>query len=419
MALGGATDLDDVSIAAALERLEAAGLLNQRHFLHPSVGGRIRGDASLTVRDKDFDAFVDVMADYMRVVGPGEKPLVISVGTLRIAMDRLLVVGRMHEAIAVSNLISSEYARRGDLREAVAVQRRLLSDVGTAHSNDARVAALLSAIEVAIASSDSDSAEVWLAEVAAAPGHDAATKAGRILYYRGKLAELRGDLGSYRSLLHEALEELDAPEDDELIRSIAGQLSATSLRTDGPDGEDGKTGYLAGSAQDLRAQAQHWIASDDLVQARRLLDRAIAIDTRDGNLIGKAMNVSLRADVLSRSGDLETARTSFEEAVAIFEQAGDRRSAAISYHQWGKAAYNHGLDEEARYQFILSARTFADIGDVATLEIITGNFEQFLDGLDPVLKGMFSLKWTSAGLPTTDAIRDSSIELLAQMKTEE
>lgn len=412
-------DDSDNMVDFAFIRLEAAGLLHKREFLHPAVGGALRCKAELAPSDEVRGAFIETIAD--RLARPVENSH-FTMGTLHNAMLMAAAQELPGVAIAIGRHIVQFCINREDYERAITVQHKLVAICESNPNDEEVVSTLLGAAQTARLARNLDQSERWLTQ-AETRVHEAQNELphevqAELHYQRGKLAELYGDIDAYRDAIVRAQRHADQSSDKQLVGLIAYELAQLRIRS-------GDLAAVPEHAADMlydsaplhlqaganRAQAQAHLAQGNYDEARVLLQRAIALDDQAGNNIGKAMNISLLGEVEGLANNLPAAKIAFENAVALFEVARDRRSAAVTYHQWAKTLYKKELMEEAGEYFIQSAGIFSEIGDQATFATVAQNFRYYLGELQADMASYMALKWISAKLPGSIVMDHMSEEL--------
>ena len=100
----------------------------------------------------------------------------------------------------------------------------------------------------------------------------------------------------------------------------------------------------------------------DYAEARRMLERCLALRRRLGNEFDIAAALSTLSVALVHSGDAEDAREREEEAMAIFRRLGDRRGEAIGYQHLGQICVYGDDNRQARHHFEQSLTLAHEIG---------------------------------------------------------
>jgi tetratricopeptide (TPR) repeat protein len=142
---------------------------------------------------------------------------------------------------------------------------------------------------------------------------------------------------------------------------------------------------------------------DRFDDALRLLDAAIIVRKRQNDEQEKAICIGLRGEVRGAAGDIGRARREYEQALSALEKGRDQRPAAIIQLSWANTALQHGLLEEAGYQYVNAGKTFKRLGDSGSVSTVSHNFSIFLEALQDQAS-QFGDIWEEAGLPVTAEI---------------
>lgn len=424
-------------VGPAQYALRSHGLLEQ-YGLHPALGGELRSRTAGSETVPLKRAFASVMAADLLEPESVNPPTRKTFGSLARAQEFLFEVGDCQLALRVNGGMRENYIRRGMPAEAMRTARELYRQLDDA-SDDAFEAMVFEVIDAAQLVGDADFAKRCLAHprLVAMCSRDQSLAALQVMF-AAKITRLQGDYEaamslfevaansakagasrSMRTLLHiEREEETIATMIERekaitaaMIASQGARAGAEGTDEDGGEGETGfdaeefESGYSEGSPAELRERAQLEKSQGNLRRALRLADLAVRKEEANGFRQGLAVCLSTRADILAKLGETDQARDGYERAIGIFDEMGDVRSAAVSYHQWGKAAHLAGLYQEAAESFVLSAKLFQQCGDAATVTLIARNYEIFLRELDSVEFGaFFALQWTAKGLPRTPGL---------------
>lgn len=227
-----ANHMVDVSFA----RLEAAGLLHNRMFLHPAVGGALQCKAELDPSDDVRCIFVDTIADQLAYPVENDHPPMFTMGTLHSAMVNAAGQQRTDVAIAIGRHIVQFCTDRQDFERAITTQHELIAMCESNPDDEQVVHTLLLAAQTARMARNVDQSERWLrqAEARADQAHSELTHAVRaeLHYQRGKLAELCGDIDTYRKAILRASQHADQSSDEQLTGLITYELAQQRIRTD-------------------------------------------------------------------------------------------------------------------------------------------------------------------------------------------
>lgn len=415
-------DEADHMVDLVFARLETAGLLHNRMFLHPAVGGALRCRAELAPSDDVRWVFVDTIADRLTHPVESSHPPTFTIGTLHSGMVIAAGHKRTDVAMAIGRYIVQLWIDRQDFERAIRAAQELVAMCESNPDDENVIRTLLLAAQTTRMARNVDQSERWLrqAENRADHAHKELTHTVRaeLHYQRSKLAELCGDIDTYRDSILRARQHADQSSDEQLTGLIAYELAQLRIRAGDASGAVEHSESMLSDLAPLhmqagafRIQAQAQLAEGNHNEARLLLQRAIALDTQIGNTIGKAMSISLLGEVEGRAKNLQAAIAAFEDAIDLFEAAGDHRSAAITYHQWAKTYYLNDLMEEAGEYFIHSARILAEVDDQATLVTVARNFQYYLDALPAKFASYMAFKWVVEKLPASEAISTLAVNL--------
>lgn len=420
-------------VGPAQDALRSQGLLEQ-YSLHPALAGELRSRTAGSETVPLKRAFASVMAADLLEPEPVNPPTRKTFGSLARAQAFLFEVGDWQLALRVNGCVRENYIRRGMPAEAMRTARELYSQLDDA-SDDAFEVIMFEVIDAAQLVGDADFAKRCLAHprLVEMCSRDPSLAALQVMF-AAKITRLQGDYQaamnlfevaansaksgaprSLRTLLHDESDEetiatmikREKAITAAMIASQGVRAGAKGADEDGTkfDAEEFESGYSEGSPAELRERAQLEKSQGNLRRALRLVDLAVREEEANGFRQGLAVCLSTRADILAKLGETDQARDGYERAIGMFDEMGDVRSAAVSHHQWGKAAHLAGLYQEAAESFILSAKLFQQCGDTATVALIARNFEMFLDQIESgALGALFALKWAGQGLPKTPGL---------------
>lgn len=418
-------DPDDVVTAHAT--LAVNGLLVNGTGIHCVLSGELRSRAAPMLTREALRRFAVAVADAALSPKPAGEHLHLTFGTLETAQQILVEEGDWNRAIGLSNMLREQFIQQGRTERAKEEAKRLLGALAAAPDEDF-VAGISAVVDAAFLVGDAGMAERclndarWLRLAETDKGIEAVRllDCGRIARLRGgydeAIAHLERAVTLARqsaprfttTLLHEDATVLTVEEFATRELKITRALIAS--RTDGSEPvelDEPESGYAAESPAELRERAMLARSQGNNARALRYIDQAIRKEQRNDFTQGLAVCISSRADILASMGQIDQARLGYEEAIGHFTTLGDVRGAAISYHQWGKAAYNADLMEEAAHSLIESAKRFAECGDDATLAAVRDNFDTFT-AMQPsdFMGAMFASQWVAAGLPVTSSLQD-------------